>query len=326
MTTRSAAAEGWTVSAQRHAVRVGDLERPRRGVLNQPDSSSASLPQRHVLEAANLRSARASALVCPRAVISHASAAIALGLPIIGNIQRPCLTVPAGTALRRLAHAHLHRANLPDDDVMDLDGYRVMGQARTVMDVARERGVAAGVVAADHALHHGLVDAGLLAAAFETCAGWPGRKAARITLLSADGAAESPLESLSRLRIAAQGLPAPRLQTEICDESGRFLGRCDFYWDEFGVVGEADGDLKYEPGRPAVVKERHRQKQFEETGLIVVRWGWSDVYSFEAVARRLRAAYARGYRRGSSERRWGTIAPPPGLHPQAPLARRIRGA
>lgn len=313
-TTSLAASAGWTPSAQRHAVRLGELDRLRPGVLD-GRLPPGPAPRHTVDAAANLRSARASALTCPRAVMSHASAAIALGIPTIGNVARPCLTVASGTALRELAHVHLHRATLLETDVVSLDGYRVTAAARTVLDIAREHGVAAGVVAADFALHAGLIDAASLAAAFEVCMRWPGRKAARITLASADGDAESPLESLSRLRMAATGVPAPRLQPEICDEFGRFIGRPDFFWDEFGVVGEADGDLKYERGRAAIVEERRRQQDFEQVGLIMVRWGWADLYSFDGVARRLWSAFRRGAPLGSRERRWGILGPSLRLHP-----------
>jgi hypothetical protein len=302
-------------------VRTGDLERVHRGVLSAP-AARCDPASRASLEATNLRIARASALTCPRAAISHLSAAIALELPTIGDLGRPCLTVPAGTALRSLADIHLHRAGVVEVDATQLDGYAVMRPARTIMDVAREHGVPAAVVAADCALHRGLVDESELADAYEVCARWPGRKAARITLLSVDGAAESPLESLSRLRIAACGLPAPRSQAVICDERGRHLGRSDFYWDEFGVVGEADGNFKYERGQAAIVEERHRQKLFEETGLIVVRWGWPDLFRFGAVASRLSAAFARGARPGSALRRWAILRPTARLHPQQRLSPR----
>jgi hypothetical protein len=209
----------------------------------------------------------------------------------------------------------LHRATLADSDVVMLEGYKVAAAARTVMDVARERGIEAGVVAADHALHNHLTNAAELRDALDLCRGWPGRKAARMTLLCADGDAESPLESLSRLRMAVYRIPAPRPQRELCDEHGQFLGRCDFYWDEFGVVGEADGDLKYEGGQPTIVAERARERLLEDTGLIVVRWGWQDLYSFDRVARRLQTAFARGARSGSRQRRWGLLEPTPGLHP-----------
>jgi hypothetical protein len=314
ITTDAARSAGWTEAAQRHAVRVGDVERLQRGVLGRPVASDPESSERALEEAANLRAAQAASLACPRAAISHLSAAIAYSVPTVGDIGRPCLTVPAGTALRHLAHAHLHRATLLDSEVSVKDGYRIVSPARAVMDVARERGVGAGVVAADYALRAELTDRGGLAAAFELCAGWPGRKAARITLLSADADAESPLESLSRLQIAQMGLPKPQLQPSIGDQYGRFIGRCDFYWDEFGVVGEADGDLKYEGGRPVIVQERRRQKLLEETGLIVVRWGWSDLFTFDAVARRLGASFRRGARPGSPDRRWTILRGTSALH------------
>lgn len=311
---RDAIATDWTAGAQRHAVRVGDLERVSRGVLAQPALIDPGAPWHQRAEAVNLRRAQASALRCPRAAISHASAAIAGGIPTLGDIARPCLTVQSGTALRNLAGVHLHRATLPEEHVVTIDGYSVTSPARTVLDIAREYGADAGVVAADYVLHQGLADHETLMAAFEVCARWPGRKAARITVAFADENAESPLESLSRLRIAANGLPMPRPQAELCDQYGRFIGRSDFYWDEFGVVGESDGDLKYD-GPDSIINERGRHKAFEELGLIVVRWGWSDVFAFDKVARRLRTAYGHRLRRGSPQRRWGVLRPSRRLHP-----------
>lgn len=311
-TVHAAQASGWTRSAQRHGVRAGDLQRLQRGVIGRAATYPPGTPARRVLEARNLRTAQAAALMSPRAAISHLSGAIAHGMPTFGPLDRSCLTVTSGTALRRLAHVHLHRATTTDSDRVELDGYPVLGAARTVMDVAREFGVDAGVVAADFALHERLIGERELREAFEVCRGWPGRKAARLTLLSADAAAESPLESVSRLRIRSAGLPAPSLQAEICDADGRFLGRCDFYWDEYGVFGEADGDLKYERDDGAVLSaQRERQGALESTGLIGVRWGWPDLFEFGVVSRRLTMAFARGARRGSAQRRWGVLLPQP---------------
>jgi hypothetical protein len=270
-----------------------------------------------MFETANLRVAQAVALLCGRAAISHQSAAIAHGMPTFGPIDRSCLTVPSGTPLRRLTRVHLHRATITDADLVMIDGYAVLSAARTVMDVAREFGVAAGVVAADFALHERLITETDLAEAFEMCRGWPGRKAARLTLLNADGDAESPLESVSRLRILAYGLPAPRLQTEFCDLHGQFLGRSDFYWDDYGVFGEVDGDMKYaDEEDPVLSAQRERQGTLEGTGLVGVRWGWPDLFSFARVVRRIEIAFARGARPGSPQRRWGLLLPQsaPPLH------------
>jgi hypothetical protein len=303
----AAARLGWSRAAVRHAIARGDLDRVRRGVLAAaPDAEDAFA--RRGAEIAHLRAAQAATVTCPRAVISHVPAALAVGMPAFGRIDRPCLTVPAGTALRNLAGIHLHRATLQAEDVVADGRYRLTTPTRTIMNVAREHGVAAGVAAADWALHEGLVGRDELAAGYERCARWPGRKSARITLALADGLAESVLESVSRVLMAAHGLPAPRLQVEICDEYGRFLGRSDFYWDEFGVVGEADGAAKYRAGAQVIVAERNRHADFETAGLMVVRWGWPDLFAFDSVVHRLRTAFARGARRGSPLRRWGLVS------------------
>lgn len=263
-----------------------------------------AVPGRLAAEAAHLRAARAATLTCPRGTISHAPGAISHRIPVLGRLDRPCLTVPAGTALRTLAAVHLHRATLSADDVVDVGGYATTRPARTVLDLARERGVPAGVVAADHALRDGLVSRDELLAEFERCANWPGRKAARITLAMADPRAESPLESLSRVRIAAAGLPAPIPQAWIYDHEDQFIGRADFYWDEFGVAGESDGDIKLDLGAAAVLAGRSRHVDLGDTGMIVVRWGWSEALNFDATARRIARELRRGPRPGSPDRHW----------------------
>jgi hypothetical protein len=314
VTTAGAQALGWTRGARRHAVSSGDLAVLGRGVVGPPGDPSALAWQAR--QAAHLMAARASAARCPRATLSHFAAALRSGIPILGEPGRPCLTVPAGTPLRRLADAHLHRATLPPSQVTQLGADAITVPARTVMDIAREHGVPAGVVAADYVLHNGLCGTADLAAAYEACAGWPGRRAARTTLLSADGDAESPLESLSRLRFAATGLPAPQAQVELCDLDGRYITRSDFYWDEYGVVGEADGQAKYEgaDGDDTAERERQTRRALEAAGVIVVNWGWPDLFRFDAVVRRLTLAFSRGARPGSPQRRWGVLLPRPGLH------------
>ena len=80
----------------------------------------------------------------------------------------------------------------------------------------------------------------------------------------------------------------------------------DFYWPEYGVAGEADGNLKYDAGRNAIVAERRRQQRLEDLGLVFVRWEWSDLGRFEVVARRIRTAFTRGIPRGHGQR-WSLL-------------------
>jgi hypothetical protein len=67
-------------------------------------------------------------------------------------------------------------------------------------------------------------------------------KALRV-LAFADGRADSPGESISRVEIARLGFAPPELQAEVRDPSG-FVGRLDFYWPIQRIGGEFDGLVK----------------------------------------------------------------------------------
>jgi hypothetical protein len=58
----------------------------------------------------------------------------------------------------------------------------------------------------------------------------------------------------------------------ILSATGIFIGRVDFYWDGLGLVGEADGKLKYTEDE--LWKEKIRQDALADHGLVTERWGW----------------------------------------------------
>ncbi len=93
--------------------------------------------------------------------------------------------------------------------------------------------------------------------------------------------------------MAAAALPAPELQHTFYGPGGRFVARSDFWWPQFGVVGEADGNAKYDAGRVAIVAERRREQALRDLGLEMVRWEWADLRRFTVVDARLRTAFAR---------------------------------
>jgi hypothetical protein len=95
-------------------------------------------------------------------------------------------------------------------------------------------------------------------------------------------------------------LPASDLQPVAIDQYGYAAGRLDFYWDEFGVAGEADGRSKYDT-RQVLTAEKERQERLEDHGLVFVRWGWSDVVHRPQLLRsRLRSGFDRGTARDRS--------------------------
>ena len=83
------------------------------------------------------------------------------------------------------------------------------------------------------------------------------------------------LETLSRLALIGEGLPEPELQVDFHDGSG-LIGRVDMWWPGLGVIGEADGLVKYGTGAD-VVREKVREDRLRATGRMVVRWTWSEI-------------------------------------------------
>ena len=298
-----ALAAGWTRSALAHGVQSGQLRRLRRGAFVQATSLDGN-----DLAAARRRfagSAAGALLVTPAAVASHATAAVLAGLPVWLLPERPCLTVPP----RHTGDAdgvHLHRATLNPNDLRPAGALMRTSTARTVCDLAREHGAEDAVIVADAALRRQLITPAQLDRCLQDCALWPGIRRARAAVALADGRAESPLESISRLRLTAAGVPRPDLQPELYDANGRWLGRPDFYWDDYGVVGEVDGKMKYveSPDRAVLWAEKQRQERFEETGLVVVRWGYAQLNDLPRLVDRLYHAFGRGGRRMPDDRNW----------------------
>jgi hypothetical protein len=166
--------------------------------------------------------------------------------------------------------------------------------AWTVVDIARRSTFRSGVVSADSALR---LSCGReeLQEVLDFCRHWPGRRRAVDVCEFADGRAESPLESISRVFMRDWDLPAPELQHPIYDGTG-LVGRVDFYWPAYRVVGEADGLLKYDPSVGRL--EKLRAMRLEDLDHELVRWTWDEIWRRpEQVHARIRRAFRRAGRR-----------------------------
>ncbi len=107
--------------------------------------------------------------------------------------------------------------------------------------------------------------------------------------------AQSPFESLSRVRLVAGGIPEPRLQVPFYDANG-LIGYADMTWDGPRVIGECDGLVKYE-ARADVVREKLREDRLRALGFTVVRWTWRELMSDPAAVRaRVRHAFGQSDR------------------------------
>jgi hypothetical protein len=287
---------GWTRAAVRNALSRGALMSvgPRSYARVQPLTFELRI--------------RAAAMRYPRGVSCHRSALLWYGLPLVGTAPpAPDLTVgPRSNA--NLADVHVHRAGLRRCDVATYQGLLVTSVARTLVDVARSRPVATSVAAIDAALREDMVTIDEFEDCLRYCWNWPGIRRAQRAIGLCDRRAESPLESVSRLVFSWLQLPPPELQRQVFDAYGPLVARPDFYWDEYGVFGEADGRLKYaDGGRDALLREKERHEALEDLGLTGVRWGWADVTRRRyALRTRVLNAFERGAARDRSgfPRKW----------------------
>jgi hypothetical protein len=150
----------------------------------------------------------------------------------------------------------------------------------------------------DAALHDGLLTAAELAATVLDQTHWLGVADAARAVGLADGRAESPLETLGRLRIVRSGLPVPELQIEIHDRRS-FVARVDGWYEEAAVAVEFDGLVKYADPRdgrsPARVHwdEKRREDRLRDLDIRVVRVARTDLGpDWPRVAERLSSLLA----------------------------------
>ena len=240
-------------------------------------------------------------------VLAGASAALVLGLPVVGRVpgRVQCLGRKGDRRRTSLLQRRIRRA-----PVVLVGARRTTDVATTCIDLARWGGLVQGVAAMDHALHHGLCAPDDLAAALE---GLPARarglRVARIAVRLADPLAESPGESLSRVRMWQARIPRPVLQKEIWTEAG--MARTDYFWPEAVAaphpVAEFDGDAKYHREvsghavEETVLAERRRERALWRLGFPMARWTWADAW-YNSGARMLAELAAVGVRPGTA--RW----------------------
>lgn len=177
-------------------------------------------------------------------IFSQGTASALLELPSIGTTTELVeIATPPGTRGRK-SQARRRRTAIPPNFV-ELDNLRATDVDRTIIDRARYASLESALAAADAALHLGIVaQRTLLSQAQHLPAGSRGCKMAELAMALADHRTESPLESLSRARMFQLGMPMPELQVNFYDAYG-FIGRVDFFWRQLGIVGEADGKVKF---------------------------------------------------------------------------------
>lgn len=298
-------AEGRRESDLRRALAAGELKRIQRNRYVEATLWEALPPEsQHLLAViASTEEMREGS-----SVVAYASAAVAHGLPLY-RVRPPCVEMTALDGARTSSRKGLvrHEDALTDEDVTTVDGIRCTTLERTVFDLARSLGWEAAVSAADAALRRASVRNRMFDA--EAAAEWRERMRARASRASgqrgvrqavkviefADGRAELPGESVSRVQLVRLGFSDLHLQVPVPSPSGRDfqvdigIGSVRTFW-EFDGRGKYEDEVK-RSGRSiqdVVLEEKQREDWIRGvTQWRMCRGGTEHVATPAAMAKRL---------------------------------------
>jgi hypothetical protein len=250
-------------------VRRGDFVRLQRGVF------SLKLAPSHWE-----RNALAACLAGPPStVLSHKSAARALGLSLVtADNDLLDVTIPHGNRLT-LSGARVHRTRcLQPADRARIRRLPVTNVARTLIDLVGIVSDLALKGALDDALTRRLSSPALVLATIER-----NRHHSRIGSAALQSAVmpwlanplESPAEAEMLRILTGRGLPAPTTQvTAVLNSGAKF--RLDFAWVSQRVALEVDG-FQCHDGPERFVSDRHRANLLTEAGWHVLRTTFSEI-------------------------------------------------
>jgi very-short-patch-repair endonuclease len=279
-------------------VAVGDLVRTRRGVYATRAAAEEAAADPRAGHAYLVKSA--IAIAGEDAVACCSSAAKILGLALIEDPSPDAVTLLRPDARKRNrrptsgivyhAAALVPKGSREDLHVARSHGVRVTSTPRTVVDLARQQDLIAGVATADSAFrNYGFYKEDYLRMV-ESCAGWRGLEKARQVIDLADGRSESPLESALRVRLQEWGFPSPELQVEL--PVGPNFVRVDFLYRQERTVIEADGKGKMDTPE-AYWQERERDQWLRDADYKVAHVSWKELfYEPDRVKNRIRKALA----------------------------------
>jgi hypothetical protein len=234
--------------------------------------------------------------------LSHVSGALEHGLSVWGaDLSRVHVTRLDGATGRIEGDVVHHVGRCSPDDVLEVDGLRVLDPVRCALELGATCSSESALVTFDSLLHLGVADPAGLHARFEAMARWPGVQHLHVPIRMADGGAENAGESRGRWQFWRFSLPAPICQYPVYDADGVLVAICDWGWPELKRLGEFDGKIKYgrllKPGQTAgdvIFAEKRREDLLRElTGFPMIRLTWDD-YDRPRVTRQRLERHLRG--------------------------------
>jgi hypothetical protein len=207
-------------------------------------------------------------------VVSHLSAAVEHGLPVLVEPARIHVTLAPSSKPPSAPQVTYHDGRLPVSDVRRLTTTVV----RRVLDCAATQPFAEALAVADSALREGFVRReDLLAAAGERRG--PGRRAVLRVAEAADGDAANPFESALRAAVLDAGVRGfvPQLAVTVNGPGGRSATvHVDLGDQSRRIALEADS-FAHHGGREALRDDCRRYDELVRAGWLVLRFAWEHV-------------------------------------------------
>jgi hypothetical protein len=164
----------------------------------------------------------------------------------------------------------LHSDVLEEDETCVMGDIRLTTPARTAFDVGRRKGLTMAVIRLDALMRASEVKAADVETLADRHRGARGLVQLRRALFLADGGAESPYETRTRLVLITGGLPRPQTQIRVLTQWGTVLARLDMGWEEWKVGVEFDGAQHWtDPGQRTW--DIDRLAELEARGWTIVR-------------------------------------------------------
>lgn len=283
----------------------GDWVVVRRGVyLERPLWEAGTDEDRY-----RLRVRAATMTLTTDGVVSHQSAAAVHGMPLLRSwLDLVHLTRPGVTGGRTEHGVKHHPAPCPAEDLEVVEGLVVTRPARTAVDVGRELGYTAGVIASDAALRRG-ADPADLKRVLGGMTSWPRITQATAAVEVADAGAENAGETMARLLVLELGLGVPETQYVVQDGDWRAvvdlrLGRHLIEFDgRQKYVGRDRGGLADISVEEVLWREKRREDRIRSLDFGMSRLVWFDLFGrarHEARRRLLREITATQRRYGAA--------------------------
>lgn len=240
------------------------------------------------------------------ALVSHATAAHCLRLPIPASLEREPrihLTWADGSAPAQRRGIVSHRSPLTREDQTSRHGIALTTPARTWIDLCSDPRLQQTdlVILADAIVNRpwrrgtridGLDTLDGLSAAMTRAGAVKGIRRARITLDRTRVGADSPAETRTRLALVDAGLPEPEVQVP-ADPSDPYTPVSDLGYRDLKIAIQYDG--KHHRTAEQQAADVYRDDRFRELGWTVVRVTWLDQrQGFARLIRMVRERIATG--------------------------------